>query len=71
MKVLQVSVTVPEGQEVAAARDLMAKVPEAVRGVLVALACEIVSEHEYAGGSRVILAPVDRVDRVFRDLVAK
>jgi len=66
---LQLQLNVTPGREAACADAIWAQVPERERPVLAALAAELVSRHEAAMGSRVILAPAAAADRVLADLL--
>lgn len=67
---LQLHVTCAEGREVECARHLYAETRGRHRQVLVALAAEIVSEHERvaAGSAAVVVVGPDQAARVLEDL---
>ena len=68
---LQLNLVCSKGQEVQCAKALMSQVPAEVRPILVALAAEIVTEHEArVNGCRVVLVAASEAERVLSDLAA-
>lgn len=66
---MALSLTVPAGREVEAARKLSAALPAAEWKILAALAAELVHEHELrTGATVVVVAGPSQAERVLKDL---
>lgn len=70
--VLHLDLTLMDGHEVRAARDLHARLPEPQWRLLAALAAELVHEHELrTGATVVVVAGAEAAERVMQDLARK